>query len=275
MSQKFGTFSTIEISEELPCEIIPAQGRKTGPFSADEESFFEAGYAMMTANDAPDSFADLAPQPAASTSTKGLIGQARAMAVVVPALWSKVRGALARTSVTVAALVAALWSKVPGSLARTSVTLAALVAALWSKVPGSLARTSVTLAALVAALWSKVRGSLVRTSVTLAALVPALWSKVRGSLVRTSVTLAALVPALWSKVRGSLARTGVTLAPLGLFAGHVRRVITRGISSLVRHFETRWRRHRAGGIVLCKSHGTVRRGRHNTLLGYPVLSRRL
>jgi len=186
---------------------------------------------MMTANDAPDSFADLAPQPAQSTSTKGPLRRARATAVLVPALWSNVRGFLARTSVT--------------------------------------------LSAFVAALWSKVRGALVRTSVSLAALVAALWWKVRSALARTSVPLAALSAALWSKVQKTLAGTSVTLAALGrLTLANLRQVITRG-RSLVRQFETRWRRHRDGGIALCGSHGTVRRGRHNTLLGYPVLSHRL
>ncbi len=207
--QKFGTFSIIEICEELPCEVIPAQGRKAGPFSADEELFFAAGYAMMTTNDAPDSFADLMPQPAESMSTKGSLRPARATAVFVAASWSKVRGCLARTSVILTAFVAALWLKV------------------------------------------------------------------RGPLVRTSVTLAALSATLWSKVRGFLVHASVGPAALGMLAGaKVKQVITRRISSLVRHFETRWRRHRDGGIVLCESHGTVRRGPHNTLLGYPVLSRR-
>jgi hypothetical protein len=109
MSQKFGTFSTIQISDDLPCEVVPLPGQKALPFSAEEESFFDAGFALVAVNDEPDALDDLAPeQPAPRSRVKRLMGS---LVAFVTSLWSRAIPPLARAKVTLVAFVTSLWSR--------------------------------------------------------------------------------------------------------------------------------------------------------------------
>jgi hypothetical protein len=109
MSQKFGTFSTIQISDDLPCEVVPPPGQQGLPFSVEEESFFNVGFALVAANDEADTLDDLAPErPAPRSRGNRLMGS---LVVFVSSLWSKVRPPLARAKVMLVAFVTSLWSR--------------------------------------------------------------------------------------------------------------------------------------------------------------------
>ena len=134
MSQKFGTFSTIQISEDLPCEIVPPQGQRALHFSAEEESFFNAGFALAALNE-PEAFDDLAAErPAPWPRVKRLIADGVGSRVAfVTSLWSRARPPLARARATLVAFVISLGSRARLPFAGRLGSLVRLATSRWGR----------------------------------------------------------------------------------------------------------------------------------------------
>jgi hypothetical protein len=77
MNRKHGTPSTIEVSDELPCRIIPLVNRNASLFTAEEDRFFTEGEALSTGEASSDAADDQGKRSRAWPIGKGsLIGTA-------------------------------------------------------------------------------------------------------------------------------------------------------------------------------------------------------
>jgi hypothetical protein len=89
MSRKHGMPSTIEVSDDLACQIIPFVSKRVSQFTSEEDRFFTEGDALSAgapANDALDAFATSRPPRRWLTRKASVVGATVCAVVVVCAV---------------------------------------------------------------------------------------------------------------------------------------------------------------------------------------------